>query len=158
MPPAAAPAQTTEPPPRRRGPLVWLGVAVSVVLVAGFVAYAVFLASQASSDIDDASGGEDVGRAQPFTGPGGAQATAYGAGARAPDFAFTARTGVAPLQGRDGQSVKLSDFVGRPVWISIFASWCAPCRTEMPDLNAVYRDVQARDAQAGPPTDWRCCW
>jgi cytochrome c biogenesis protein CcmG, thiol:disulfide interchange protein DsbE len=59
---------------------------------------------------------------------------------RAPDFS---------LPDLDGRTVSLGDFAGRPVWINIWASWCAPCRAEMPDISAVYQEVQARDAQAG---------
>ena len=126
---------------------MWLGIAASIAVVIGFVAYAAFMASQFSAEMAD--GGGDVGQAQPFAGPVGAQAFAYGAGRRAPDFALSALTGVGSLEGRQGQTVRLADFAGRPVWINIFASWCAPCRAEMPDIASVYQEVQARDAQAG---------
>lgn len=42
----------------------------------------------------------------------------------------------------DGISVQLSDFRGRPVWINFWATWCPPCRAELPEINAVYQDVQ----------------
>src|SRR6266542_5875905 len=144
--PAAGAAETATANATLRGrrPIVWLGIAATIVVMAGFVAYAAFIASQFSAE-----NGDDVGRAQPFAGPTGAQASAYGAGRRAPDFTLTALTGVGNLEGRQGQAVRLSDFSGRPVWINIFASWCAPCRAEMPDVNSVYQEVQARDAQAG---------
>ena len=146
---AASTEVTTQAPeaPRRRGPLVWAGIAATVIVLAGFVAYAASMAAQFSAETAD--GGGDVGRAQPFAGPASAQASAYGAGRRAPDFALSALTGVGNLEGRQGQTVRLSDFAGRPVWINLFASWCAPCRAEMPDINSVYQDIQAKDAQTG---------
>jgi thiol-disulfide isomerase/thioredoxin len=47
----------------------------------------------------------------------------------APDFA---------LRSLDGPTVHLSDYRGRPVWINFWASWCPPCRDEMPRLEGVY--------------------
>ena len=35
----------------------------------------------------------------------------------------------------DGNSVRLSDYAGRPVLMNFWATWCPPCREEMPALN-----------------------
>jgi thiol-disulfide isomerase/thioredoxin len=51
------------------------------------------------------------------------------------------------LTDLDGRPVSLSDYAGRPVWINVWASWCAPCRAEMPDIDVVYREVRAAEAQ-----------
>ncbi|MCS6935975.1 MAG: TlpA family protein disulfide reductase [Candidatus Bipolaricaulota bacterium] len=48
-------------------------------------------------------------------------------GFRAPDF---------ELADLDGNYVRLSDLVGRPILLNFWASWCPPCRKEMPDLQA----------------------
>jgi len=42
------------------------------------------------------------------------------------------------LKNMDGQIVSLSDFRGKPVLINFWASWCDPCRKEMPYLQQVY--------------------
>ena len=39
-----------------------------------------------------------------------------------------------------GNSVKVSDFRGRPVLINLWASWCPPCKAELPELMAFYED------------------
>ena len=38
----------------------------------------------------------------------------------------------------NGQSVSLSDFQGKPVLLNFWATWCGPCRMEMPYIQEVY--------------------
>lgn len=38
----------------------------------------------------------------------------------------------------EGETVSLSDYAGKPVWLTFGASWCVDCRTEAPDLEATY--------------------
>ncbi len=42
------------------------------------------------------------------------------------------------LQNLDGQSVALSNFRGKPVVLNFWATWCSPCRSEMPYIQQVY--------------------
>lgn len=53
-------------------------------------------------------------------------------GEPAPDF-------VLPRPGSD-ERVSLSDFRGQPVVLNFWATWCVPCRTEMPDLQTAYEE------------------
>ncbi|MEO9634200.1 TlpA disulfide reductase family protein [Parasphingorhabdus sp.] len=39
------------------------------------------------------------------------------------------------FQAPDGRTVRLSDFIGKPVLVNIWATWCAPCIVEMPMLD-----------------------
>ena len=41
------------------------------------------------------------------------------------------------LQTRSGETVRLADFTGRPVLINFWATWCVPCVSEMPALEAL---------------------
>ena len=41
----------------------------------------------------------------------------------------------------DGNAVHLSDFKGKPVVLNFWASWCGPCKMEMPDFNEKYQEL-----------------
>lgn len=56
-------------------------------------------------------------------------------GFRAPDFS---------LQTLNGETVRLSELVGRPVVISYWATWCIPCQQELPILEQLYREYQSQ--------------
>jgi cytochrome c-type biogenesis protein len=53
----------------------------------------------------------------------------------APDVQFTTL---------DGRTVRLSDFRGRVVLLNFWATWCLPCRDEIPELNLMQRDMEAQ--------------
>jgi cytochrome c biogenesis protein CcmG, thiol:disulfide interchange protein DsbE len=55
-------------------------------------------------------------------------------GKPAPDF---------KLATIDGTSVSLSQFRGRPVLVNFWATWCIPCREEMPELVRSYEAHKA---------------
>ena len=51
---------------------------------------------------------------------------------KAPDFT---------VYDADGKEVHLTDFVGKPIVLNFWASWCGPCQMEMPDFDEKYREI-----------------
>ncbi|MBQ2729385.1 MAG: redoxin domain-containing protein [Clostridia bacterium] len=41
----------------------------------------------------------------------------------------------------NGNAVQLSDYIGKPIVLNFWASWCAPCKIEMPDFNDKYLEL-----------------
>ncbi len=51
----------------------------------------------------------------------------------APDFT---------LKDLDGNTVRLSDLRGKVIFINFWATWCPPCRAEMPEIEAVHQEYK----------------
>lgn len=49
------------------------------------------------------------------------------------------------LPGLDGGAITLSDLQGKVVLINFWATWCPPCREEMPSMEKVYRRFKDKD-------------
>ena len=58
-----------------------------------------------------------------------------GKGSVAPAFAF---------QNLEGKTVALDDYRGKVVFLNIWATWCDPCREEMPSMEVLYKKFQGR--------------
>ena len=61
------------------------------------------------------------------------------------------------LKNIEGRDVRLSDYRGKVVMVNFWATWCPPCRKEIPDLIKLQRDYGSRGLQVigvtYPPED-----
>lgn len=67
-----------------------------------------------------------------FSSEDPANADEAGFGVEAPDFS---------LEAEDGGSYSLSDYEGKTVVLNFWASWCPPCRAELPELKSYYEGL-----------------
>ena len=122
--------EVDERPQRRRE---WSGgfrsVVVPVLIVAAVIAFVWYAAATDLTLLGaDRAAAPDLGPAEPPVNPTGRPA-APEVNRAAPDF---------QLRTLDGGTVRLSDLRGRPVVINFWATWCPPCREEMPLLVEAY--------------------
>ena len=73
----------------------------------------------------------------------------FGSNRPGPRVDFGPKTGGAAqdfeLPTLKGDYVKLSDYKGKVVFLNIWATWCPPCREEMPSMESLYRTLKDRD-------------
>ncbi|MDA1080220.1 MAG: redoxin domain-containing protein [Gemmatimonadetes bacterium] len=60
-----------------------------------------------------------------------------GPGAPAPDFSALA----VPDSGEPTVAISIAAYKGKPILLNIWATWCAPCREEMPRIERLHREL-----------------
>jgi len=124
-------------------PLVRGGIALAVIAVA----VGVVVAAQAGrdSDGDGVSGDPTPGATEvAYAGrlytlceeQGDVRNEPPVVGHPAPDFALCDASGQ--------PAMRLSEMTGKVVWLNFWATWCVPCKKELPDIQALYDEKQAQ--------------
>ena len=49
------------------------------------------------------------------------------------------------ISGFDGKKISLKDFRGKTVFLNFWATWCVPCREEMPAMEHLYQEYKDRN-------------
>ena len=82
------------------------------------------------------------------------QSKAKAGGQTVVEYAPEERAPVADVYGEslmeEGEEIHLSDFDGEMVVLNAWGQWCAPCRSESDDLQAVHEKMQAEDIGMDP--------
>lgn len=86
---------------------------VVIVALVGWAIYDFVISSDSADKEEDAEVGLEVGN-------------------KAPDF---------ELETMDGDPIKLSELKGEKVMVNFWATWCPPCRAEIPDLQEFHEDT-----------------
>ncbi|MCR5135255.1 MAG: TlpA family protein disulfide reductase [Clostridiales bacterium] len=127
----------------------WVGLAalLVVVLAGAMIAYNVLApgvekSGNAGDSVPAAVDTDENGNTEAGNTGGDADADSSadagnGDTAAAPDFT---------VYDADGNKVALSDFKGEPVVVNFWASWCPPCKAELPDFEAAYQEVGIKEA------------
>lgn len=106
-----------------------IGLLVFVLLIGG----ASVLYSQLSKDFspDSITENHEQGEVSGSEAEGGAGDAEEPQLQTAPDFT---------VYDGDGNAVTLHEYFGKPIVLNFWASWCGPCRAEMPDFEKVYKE------------------
>ncbi|GAB4074447.1 redoxin domain-containing protein [Barrientosiimonas marina] len=117
---------------------------IIIVVIAGMFAWAVY--DLVYDTEDTAQTGEDDFTVQEDSAEesGGADENTDESDEKADPDEVGLNTGnLAPdfeLKTMEGETVRLSDYRGERVMINFWASWCPPCRAEVPDLEKFYKN------------------
>lgn len=52
-----------------------------------------------------------------------------------------------PLRSLDNSSFRLADFSGKVIVVNLWASWCGPCRSEVPEYEKVRKEYAGREVE-----------
>lgn len=53
----------------------------------------------------------------------------------------------AEMRSTNGSSIKLADYPGKVLFVNLWATWCGPCRVEIPELVQLYKEFQPRGVE-----------
>ncbi len=107
---------------------MWKNVAIIVVL-AGLLGWGIYTNQAKKQET------EKTIRQSQQTSAAANVKTGIEKGNLAPDFS---------LETADGKTAKLSDYRGKKVILNFWASWCPPCKAEMPHMEAFYKEYHTK--------------
>src|SRR5437763_2704293 len=105
---------------------IFSAISVGVLLVGlGLIGFVNLAARRSNPDVQDLG---SLGRAAAV------QSSTVAAGKMAADFS---------LKNLNGEVVSLSSMRGKVLFLNVWATWCAPCREEMPSIQSLYNEFKS---------------
>ncbi|WP_164668841.1 TlpA family protein disulfide reductase [Virgibacillus doumboii] len=107
---------------------------IFIVIILGMFAWAVYDFASSTDNTAETSKNEATASEGQGEASGDVDKTdtvGLNIGDTAPDFQLTTL---------NGEKVKLSDYRGGPVMLNFWATWCPPCRAEMPDMEKFHQN------------------
>lgn len=106
-----------------------------LMIVMGVLMFIGWFSSAPATDADlpktEQTTQQPVDDAQPDTDPEPSEESGEREKVMAPDIA---------LIDREGNPVSLRDYIGKTVFLNFWATWCGPCKSEMPDIQKLYEN------------------
>lgn len=103
--------------------------ALNLIIIVGSLALVLIVAFAAYNALSDDAAPGNLMTVAPTPSTTATTGTGTGEPQLAPDFT---------VYDADGKAYMLSDFRGKPVVLNYWASWCEPCKSEMPDFDEAY--------------------
>jgi thiol-disulfide isomerase/thioredoxin len=119
---------TEQPISTAKRPRAMIALAVAAAVVTGAAIYGIGAIERNPADAACRSSGELAKRLAPLARGEVAAVNIAATPQRLPELTFTDAA---------GQPHRLADFRGRTVLLNLWATWCVPCRKEMPALDAL---------------------
>ena len=105
---------------------------IGLIVIAALVAIATISFVRDNIDEQEAFAGEQMGTDM----ANNAANEGLGKGNAAPNFTLTTL---------DGEEVTLADYKGKKVVLNFWATWCPPCKAEMPHMQNYYEDMAVKE-------------
>ena len=125
-------SSTPSQPPRA----LLAALIICVAGVGGFLLFRAFHGSPANDTIKPIAAASAPSAASPPTGA-----------ADKPKKSIPETLPDITLADRQGKPTKLASFGGRPLMVNFWATWCAPCRREIPLLNKIREQRKRQNAE-----------
>lgn len=143
---------SSEQPASEPGKKIWTGGRVSLAALT-FALLAIALSASCNPTDSSRDGSRDApaAPAAPSTAANPAasprQATTNATPAPSSPVPMPEELYNAALTSLDGKSLRLSDFKGKVVILNLWATWCGPCRREIPDFIKIQQDYKGRGVE-----------
>ena len=135
----------TAPEPRVKTRRFWTGARLALTLITGLLIAAVGASScSRSEEVKPATETAGVNTSKDATA-GGAKPTGSASPASPSSARYLSKSiSNTEIKGLDGKTFRLSDYAGKVIILDLWATWCPPCRDEIPELVGISKEYASK--------------